>query len=563
MNILARAMILVTFILSAAVCARSQSPAAPAKEATASISGQVTIAGKPAANVPVVLVGDPMNGLQQRLGVSATTDSDGHYQLTGVPAGRFYVTARAPAYYSEGERGFADGKAVTLAEGESVGDINISLRRGGVITGRVTDALGRPLIRHRITLDIIDQQGKRYSYASRNARNEETDDRGVYRVFGLPPGRYLVSAGSSANRRTLPAATIGGSYLQVFYPGTEDESKAKAVEVTEGGEATGIDIALGRYEKGYTVTIRAVAADTGKAIAGLQCGYGVIEPSRPYLQIRGFGPESNELGECRIDGVLPGKYAAMAAPMNDPTANYTFDPTPFEVTDADVNNIEVRLRAGASLSGTLVFDGLGAQESAAYVRDISINVSAIGALSVPRFARATINADGSFRVNGVQSGKVQLTVNAFPRRNVTLVRFERDGVEQSPEFEIAAGENISGLRLVVGVGNGVIQGELKIADGALPDGLKPVMMNAWLTARRVGDTAAPYARTAQADGRGRFRFEGLVPGDYQIIIGNAFVRDESSGATISFKRAQQTVTVSNERETQATIILEPAPPRNQ
>ncbi|MFL6215273.1 MAG: hypothetical protein ACJ74J_15420 [Blastocatellia bacterium] len=562
MKVLARALILTSITLSVAVCARSQSPAPQSKEASGSITGQVTIAGKPAANVPVILMADPMSNPLKRLGVSSTTDSEGHFQLTGVPAGRFYVAARAPAFYSEGERGFADGKIVTLVEGESLDDINISLRRGGVITGRITDALGRPLIRHRVTLYVIDPRGERHLYYSRNQRSQETDDRGVYRIYGLMPGRYNVSAGSPLQERSTPIRTDAASYAQVFYPGTDDETKADVVEITEGGEVTGIDIALGGKQKGYTVTIRAVAADTGKPLAGLQCGYGSIEERGAFLQVRAFGPESNERGECRIDGVLPGKYAAMAASMNDATANYTFDPTPFEVTDADVSNVEVKLRAGASINGTLVFDGLSAPEAAAYFRDISINVTAVGSLNVPRYAKPTINADGSFRISGVQSGKMRLMVNNFPRRNITLLRVEREGVAQGADFDVAAGENISGVRLVVGIGNAIIRGELKAADGALPDGFRPVM-SAWLSARRVGDTVSPYPRSVQSDGRGRFIFEGLLPGDYEIIIGNAFVRDESGGATVSFKRAQQTVNVTNERDAQITITLEPLTTRNQ
>src|SRR5207237_280815 len=133
----------------------------------------------------------------ERLAINSTTDADGHFQLTHVPAGRFYVTAVAPAFYNEVDgNGYGEGKPVTLTEGESVEEINLALRRGGVITGRLSDATGRPLIQERLTLYRIDPKGEKREHSTRNYNIMQTDDRGVYRLYGLPPGRYLVSAGT-------------------------------------------------------------------------------------------------------------------------------------------------------------------------------------------------------------------------------------------------------------------------------------------------------------------------------------------------------------------------------
>jgi protocatechuate 3,4-dioxygenase beta subunit len=561
MNDLARALILVTLTLSVAGNARSQSPASQAKPPGGTIAGRVTIAGKPAANIPVLVTTDPINGPQKRLGISTTTDSDGHFQLTGVPTGRVYVAARAPACYSEGERGYAQGEAVTLAAGETIEDINISLRHGGVITGRITDAMGRPLIRHHVTLYVTEPDGKRHLYYSRNPRGLETDDRGIYRTYGLPPGRYSVSAGTPLQDNSASPGMVSGIYYpQVFYTEAGDTAKVGEIEITDGSEVTGIDIVLGRTERSYTVTMRTVA-ENGKPVAGLRCGCASMDPSGKQMQSNMIGPETNERGECRVDGILPGKYVALALAFGSSAPNYTYDPTPFEVTDADVANVEIKLRAGATISGMVVFEGVSAQEIAAYLRELYIGFSGPGIIGPSN--RPIINPDGSFQLLSLPTGKVRLSVSNYPRRNVTLLRVDRDGVEQTSEFEIASGDNITGVRLVIGVGSGVIRGELKLADGALPDGFRPVMMSGWLMARRVGDTVSTYTRSALSDGRGRFVFEGLVPGEYEITINNSGVKDESSGSVITFKRAQQTVTVTNEHEAQVTITLEPQNPRNQ
>jgi Carboxypeptidase regulatory-like domain len=561
MYVLARAMMLMAVMLSVVVCATSQSGTPQSKEANAngSIAGRVTIAGKPAANVPVALIHDPQTGSRERLAISSTTDADGHFQLLHVPAGRFNVTAFAPAFYSEADAdGYSEGKAVTLAEGESVDDINISLRRGGVITGRLADALGRPLIRERLNLYRISPTGEKHPHHLRNYNLMQTDDRGVYRLYGLPPGRYAVSAGTPIRLGSTRMGQGNSYYTQTFYPGTGDEAKAGEVEVTEGGEATAIDITLGRSEKAYNVILRLVAAESGKPVAGVRCGYGSMDPSGRYMGASAVGPESNARGECRIEGVLPGKYYALVASSSDGSQNYTYDPVAFEITDDDLNNVEVKLHAGASISGTVVIDGKSAQEAAAYFRNLYLAVSTSAPVGVPRFTRPEINADGSFRISGLSPGKARITFYSFPRRNFTLLRVERDGVDQTEGFDIAASDNITGLRLVFGIGTCTIRGELKIVNGTLPEGVRFVII-----ARRVGDSSPQNQYEAESDTRGRFVFDDLLPGDYEISAGSATITDGPVAAHVSFKEFRKTVSVTNDIAAQITILLERADGNNQ
>ena len=561
MHVLARAIMLMAMMLSVVVCATSQSGTPQSKEANASgsIAGRVTIAGKPAANIPVALMPDPQTGSRERLAVSSTTDADGHFQLLHVPVGHFYVTAFAPAFYSEADAdAYSEGKAVTLAEGESVDDINLGLRRGGVITGRITDALGRPLIRERLNLYRINPKGEKQPHHLRNYNLMQTDDRGVYRIYGLPPGRYAVSAGTPTRQGSTHMGQGSSYYAQTFYPGTSDEAKASEVEVTEGGEATAIDITLGRSEKAYNVILHLLAAENGKSVAGVRCGYGSMDPSGRYMGASAIGPESNARGECRLEGVLPGKYFALIVASSDGSQNYTYDPVAFEITDADLDDVEVKLHAGASISGTVIIEGMSAQEAAANFRSLFIGVSIPSPARTPRFNRPEIQADGSFRISGLSPGRARMMLSSFPRRNFTLMRVERDGVEQSEGFDIAAGESITGVRLVVGNGTCVIRGELKIANGTLPEGVRFI-----IEAQRAGDSNPQNTYEAYSDARGRFVLEGLMPGDYTISVGNSFLNNGPVVAHVRFKEVIKTVNVANESEAQITIILERETGNNQ
>jgi hypothetical protein len=144
-----------------------------------------------------------------------------------------------PESFSSGAR----GKMLMLAEGEDVQGIDFSLVRGGVIAGKVTDADGRPVIEERLTIvpEGQDNRNPRMS-APVFAGGFQTDDRGVYRIYGTPAGRYKIFVGA-ADHEYSPGVRFGRiAYRRTFYPDAAEAEDAKVIEVSEGSEATNIDI---------------------------------------------------------------------------------------------------------------------------------------------------------------------------------------------------------------------------------------------------------------------------------------------------------------------------------
>jgi len=310
-------------LVAAQVDTLAQTPDAKAK-GTGSISGKVTLGGKPAVGVKVAALGDDPNS---RRATQATTDSEGRYRLYGLSAAQYMVMALAPNLVPEEKssnptsRYNVGAKTVLLSAAESVEDVDIKLVRGAVITGRVTDEEAKPVVEERIEIrraDEIVEPGRISPMSipiSLNSQMLQTDDRGVYRLYGLPAGRYRVSAGAGPN--ALFSSNLRGHFSQVFYGDTNDAAKATVIEVSEGGEATNVDIRLGHRSATFSIAGRVVDAETGAPIAGIRPTYGRISKENPESGSYGGGLPTNAHGEFRFEGLEPGHYTLAASSRFD------------------------------------------------------------------------------------------------------------------------------------------------------------------------------------------------------------------------------------------------------
>src|SRR5215510_11739062 len=178
----------VAILLGAASDIRAGQSSAASQEATCAITGRVTIDSQGAPGVAVTLQPATSSWPLPPPVARATTDKEGAFQMSNLPAGRYYLVPLAPAYFAPSEdRMIASGKPVTLMNGESLEGIELKLIPGGVITGRITTAGGYPVIGRYIRLILIDSRVPQLGRAASLRENKfRTDDRGVYRVYGLP-----------------------------------------------------------------------------------------------------------------------------------------------------------------------------------------------------------------------------------------------------------------------------------------------------------------------------------------------------------------------------------------
>lgn len=585
-----------TTFLAAFAVANEQSPQGDNRPRTASVSGRVTVAGKAAANAKIIVTeikDSPSFGNQ---GVSIAlpgfnagedhvvlTDAEGRYRLTNLPEGRYQAQAMLKGCVRE--KRSQNGSLVesfSLNEGELRENVDFTLVRGGVITGRVTDADGRPLIARGVTLQIIDEQGQKRDVRDlpnmagllMNFDMFQTDDRGVYRIFGMRAGRYLVSAGGNSNMSINLLTGAGGEYPRAWHPDATDENRAKVIEVEAGGEASGVDIRLGAAKRTYEAAGRVVDDETGKPIAGstLLCFKikGVEENAADVFDFGGgFGgnTRSDEQGNFRLIGLTPGQYQLSLANYESFLAgggDHYSDGVKFEVQGADVAGVEIRAKRGATISGVAVVEDAdpSAKQGVAQMMVMAqggppppdeINENAIAFAMSPVISR--IGSDGGFVLKGVRPGKVTLQTYGGNGNELKLVRIERGGAEISDGIVVTEREDVTGVRIILGKGSGVIRGQVHVTGGALPDGWR---MNVMARGEK-SHGAQDFNGGGDVDGKGRFVIESLLPGEYELIL-TTWASSDDPNSRLQVRspvvRRKVKVTVTKGQESQVTMTFD-------
>ena len=532
---------LAVMILLSVSSAAQTADSSKSSKLAGSISGKVTIKGKGISGITVGLRRSEMFNPSE-LAQRAVTDQDGNYKITNIAAGSYQLVPSSPAYVLTDTNTRA--RSIIVSEGENVENINFSLLRGGVITGRITDADSRPVIQQQVNLSRVDQaapmSGPRVVYS---LGAPLTDDRGIYRIYGITPGRYKVSVGRGDDGSAIPSRS---NYKEVFYPDVTESSKASIIEVGEGSETANVDITLGRTIETFSASGR-VISENGDPIPFLRYGVQRLSGSNDQQEMVNSFMSTNARGEFTVEALIPGKYTLVV--MQEGISEMRTDRTTFDVTDSDVSGITVRLIKGASVSGTVVLENDDKQALAKLHRlqIIGYVETATGSGNSSNGSQSPMGPDGSFRLAGLPGGTAYLNIGPFLNmqdlKGFVVSRVERDGVAQPTGLAIGEGEQVSGVRVIVDYGTAVLRGRVNIQNGTLPPGARIVV-------RLATPGYSSNLRPVPVDERFRFVAEGIPAGTYDVSV-MAF----SSASRLS-KPVKQQVVLQNNSVTDVTITLD-------
>ena len=519
-----------------------------------SISGTVTLSGKRARGVPVVaaLSGNARPGESPPFWTS-TTDNEGTYRISGLVPGRYAVAPYQPTNVLPEKTTFDTGsKEVSLGENESISEIDFKLSPGAVVTGRIIGPDGRPLIEQRVTVESVD--GKQLG-GFFGGEMYETDDRGVYRIYGLPAGRYIVSVGDEKNSSTVVyGPTSKGFFTRTFYPGTTEKADAKILELGEGSTETGIDIAVGPREKAFSISGRMVDQATGRPVADIPVAYGVLRPGENGVNGFGWSVTSDATGRFKLNSLKPGRYSVFPAQPFDGSMKWTGDAVIVEITDDDVQDVEIRLRTGAAVDGLVIAEGTSDPALLSKVSQMRVQLFArsTDVNTTPNFRSAQIGPGNTFHIEGLGPGTYSVMIAQPGPDPIFMLRsIEQEGVTSpNNNIQISPGVEHSTLKLVIETGGGTIRGQVNVTGGEIPAGWRLTG-----SVRRAGSTVG-LMRSLIIDARGTFLVEHLAAGEYELSVSIYPAAPMSSTPRGPFPTTRKTVSLTGNGEAVVTITLD-------
>jgi hypothetical protein len=325
-------------------------PAAPGEPprnvapGTGVIRGRVsTTDGRPLSHAQMMLIPQTA-GAQPQV---ARTGDDGRFEFLELAAATFRVAATKQGYSGRDGVGFSGVASVEVTAGATRENVDITLSRFGTVSGRVLDELGDPMQGVSVQPLAVRYEAGRRRLVPAGAAPRVTDDLGRYRLFGLPPGQYIVSASGTSLSTELPG------YARSYYPGTANTTSAQFVPVGLAQDVPGIDLAMSR-----TQTARAAGRIFNSSGQAGVSGSLQLIPARSTGGVTSVGVGARILpdGSFEFPNVSLGQYVIQAyRGRSNSWTEGEFGSLRVSLT-GDVKDLVLQTSAGSSIKGRFTFD---------------------------------------------------------------------------------------------------------------------------------------------------------------------------------------------------------------
>ena len=403
--------------------------AAPTAQHTATLSGVLLSddeEARPVRHARVTCTAPELTG-----GLSTITDERGHFTFAGLPAGRYTIRATRAGWITMayGARGpMRPGTAIPLADGQTL-SIVARMARGAVMTGTVLDENGQPAVNTGVAAfkpSIQNGERRLLSFGVPST----TDDRGIFRIYGLPAGDYIVGAAApstappgadirlttdldvhharTAGAGVPPPPDRGVAFASTYFPGTPLAAQAARITLRAGEERSGIDFALQLVPT--TQVDGSVFSAEGPIPPNTQivllASGDTAFPDSPFDRLRTTRPSAD--GTFSFSNVSPGQYTILARSSSP----ITWASTQI-VADGDrVSGVSLSLQPGLVLSGSVRFDG-DRLKPPADMKSVRIALRPVQAQGMVAIAppEVTADANGRFTVTGVTPGLYRLSAS--------------------------------------------------------------------------------------------------------------------------------------------------------
>jgi carboxypeptidase family protein len=470
---------------------------------TATIRGHVVAAdsGQPLRKAQVRIMSPELR--ENRL---ATADVDGKYEFKEVKAGRYTISASKGSYvqlqYGQ-TRPFEPGKPLEILANQTIEKVDFALPRGAIVTGRILDEFGDPLPDAMVSVQRYQNFGgqKRLMPAGRPA---STNDIGEYRLFAIPPGQYYLSA-------TLrPMMGMGDTddrsgYAPTYFPGTSSLAEAQRITVGIGQAMSDMNMTL---MPSRMARITGTAVDSqSRPLTGAIMSF----PKNQMLMMIGPPAQIKPDGSFTINGLSPGEYVVQTAGPGGADSEFAY--AEVTINGDDVNGLRLVGGPPITVAGKLVVDPAAAQALRPSTIRIMLAPLQIGVPMMGMTGPAPVHDDLTFEAKARPGTmRVQLA-NPMPGWAIRSVRYRGVDVIDTG-LELRANENVTDVDVELTNRLTDLSGVVTTAKG---ETVKDYSIVVFPIDREKWTPTSRYLKTARPDQDGRYKVNGLPPGEYRVI----------------------------------------------
>ena len=452
--------------------------------------------------------------------IKVEADSQGVYELRGLPAGSQRITARIPV---DG-RPFGPYKtrSVIVVPGQTTTGIDFRIRMAATVSGRILDENKEPM--PGVSVLLIAREYKfgeiYYVYAAASS----TNDLGEYTVRADAGRGYLVMAqrrrfripaiadtpGDPKFRRLVPATT--------YYPSSPDISGAQPVTMRPGEVREAVDIQMPRvpgYCAAGVLELNGRPSDLQFTIAEARptsgaSGDGAMFMSSMYSTT---GPD----GKFRVCDLQPGQYTMTASPTgSEPTF---FSAVDFSITDHDLETMKVAPVGKLAVPGEVVLEGKTEAQPSTTQNSAKLNLLLSPLTRAPfrsemDAASARPAIPGEFIFDGILMDDYSLRVTGMPKDNYLrdITYNGRSILYDRLRPGSAAGG--AGIRVILAAGGGKISAKVADANGTPVPEVWVYVLPGEVSSE--GMLAAAFV-SGEADQNGSWTSNSLAPGKYFVV----------------------------------------------
>jgi hypothetical protein len=530
------------------------------------ISGTVSIRDGGTLPNARVSVGQVTGGVGTR-GQVLRLDSSGHFETQPLEPGLYWVSVFAPGYISENTQ--TPAPASWYRPGDTV---SLSLTKGGVITGVVKNANGDPIVAIPVRAIMVKNKDGKVLQLSGSYREGLTDDRGIYRLYGLPSGTYVVSAGGpSRSGFTASGASAFETYVPTYAPSATRDG---AAEIVLNGDEVTADVQF-REEHGHVISGTIAGSRTSEfGFQNYGVGISLFDVRNRFDAGNGSANPTNN-SSFALYGVPDGEYELYASQGSSTGDSIMSSAKQIKVQGADVSGISLALAAPGSIEGRIILESdpkaaCGKHktdallETMVYARRYSPDQpkTAVGA-DVPYPYRnsarpATTDVKGNLEIKNLQPGSYRIDprepATGWFVKSITLGPAARLGNVARDGVTLKNGDRASGINVTISEGAAELVGRITLGEGqSLASNVRVYLVP---FEREAADNPLRFFE-ARPESNGKFTIDYIAPGRYFIIARAAEENEYGTPKPIRFDTAFRTKVLQDASASKKDIAFNP------